>query len=327
MNSLTFRRSAAWLAVLFTVSCLGFVIFRPYALPDWFRLRNYIPPAEIVALADVTTMTDDARHLLYVNHTALEPKATFRDKCPKYDNNTIVVGCYLSGQRGIYVLRVTDGRLNGIEQVTAAHEVLHAAYERLDKDEKQRVEKLLQNYADTKLTDGRIKAALKGYEVSEPGQQLNEMHSIFGSEIASLPPELEAYYAKYFSSRAKVVALANQYQAAFTSRQAAIKQYDLDLQEQAARIKSDTQKLKDQEEAIEANRRQLETYEARGDIEAYNAGVEPFNARIAAYNALLARTRSLIVSYNALVEERNAVASQTEALQQAIDSSDLPQSQ
>jgi hypothetical protein len=323
----TFRLGIGWLVLIAVLASLGLVVSRPYAVADWVRLRGYHAPASTLALADATTMTDRSRHLFFVNHAALEPKASFRDKCPKYDNKTIVVGCYQGGQRGIYILQVPDERLAGIEQVTAAHEVLHAAYERLSKAERVRVDAMLQDYASNKLTDERIKTALKAYETSEPGQQHNEMHSIFGTEIASLPPDLEAYYNQYFTSRATVAGFAGRYQGAFTSRQALIKQYDAQLQSQSAHIKTNTQNLEDQAAAIETRRQQLDAYRTSGNVAAYNDGVEPFNASVNAYNRLLVETRSLIVSYNALVVERNAIASQTVALQEAIDSSGLPQSQ
>jgi predicted nucleic acid-binding Zn-ribbon protein len=186
---------------------------------------------------------------------------------------------------------------------------------------------LLQGYADNQLQNERIIAALQGYRKSEPGQELNEMHSMFGTEIVQLPAELESYYSQYFLNRQKVVAAANAYQAAFTSRQTSIKQYDAQLEELNNRIKSDTQQLNDMADTIDRDRRQLDAYRDSGNIEAYNNGVEPFNVRVNTYNLLLESARSRINQYNALVKERNDIAAQTIELQQAIDSSDLPQSQ
>ncbi len=327
MISRTFRRGFGLVTLICLLAVLAGLTLRPYAVIDWFRLRGYTPPAETVALADDTTMTESARHLFYINHAKLEDKTTFRKACPKYDNQTIVIGCYQGGQRGIHILSVDDERLAGIEQVTSAHEVLHAAYERLKGADRERIDGLLQAYATDDLKDERIKEALKSYEVSEPGQQLNEMHSIFGTEIAELPAGLEEYYSRYFESRDVVTAYAARYQDAFTSRQSKIKQYDADLRTQSSKIKANTEDLQNRESDIEADRRQLDANQSGGNIEAYNQGVEPFNAKVGAYNDLLVQTRRLIVQYNALVAQRNAIAAQTVALQQAIDSSSLPQSQ
>lgn len=306
---------------------LAFVLTHPHTAGDWFRLYGYTPSSAVRQLVSVTGMTGKAEHLFYINRPELLDKSQFRQRCPRYDEQTIVIGCFLSGQRGIYVLSVEDERLEGVEEVTAAHEMLHAAYERLDRGERATIDKLLQQYADNGLQNERIVEALEGYRKSEPGQELNEMHSMFGTEIASLPAELEEYYAQYFTSRQTVVKAAERYQAAFTSRQTSIKQYDEQLESLSVQIKTNTQSLERQGAIIDQERNLLDAHRQSGNIDAYNAGVEPFNAKVNAYNGLLATTREMIERYNKLVSERNAIAAQTVELQQAIDSSSLPQSQ
>ncbi len=319
--------SVASLALTAGLAILAFVIFtHGYVIADWVKLRNYDAPAAILQLADQTTMTEKARHLLYINHPSVEAKATFNSNCDKFGEQTIVLGCYQGVQRGIHVLAVTDDRLQGVEQVTLAHEMLHAAYDRLDAKTKKRVDGLLQTYADTQLKDPRITAILKNYETTEPGQQLNEMHSIFGTEIADLPAPLEQYYAQYFSDRKAIAAFAQQYQAAFTSRQAAIQQYDDQLKALGADIKSNTSSLDEQQAQIEAMSKQLDSYKNNGNISQYNAGVSTYNTRIDTYNALLVATKKQIDDYNQIVAKRNVIALQTQELQQAIDSSSLPSS-
>jgi len=317
--------SYAVFAVL--LATVGTLAWQRQAITDQLRLIGYTPSPEIVRLADATLMSGSARHLFYVNRPSLEAKADFQKSCPNYGEHTIVIGCYRGGQSGIYVLDVNDERLSGVEEVTSAHEMLHAAYERLGKKERQHIDSLLQDYAKNGLTDERIKKTLKSYETTEPGQSENEMHSIFGTEVEGLPPDLEAYYARYFTSRRNVVQLAQKYQEAFTSRQSAISTYDEQLEAMAADIKVKSQALENQGTAIDRARERLEASRHAGDVAAYNSGVEPFNAKVNTYNALLTETKSLISQYNAIVEKRNAIAAQTLELQKAIDSSNLPQSQ
>jgi hypothetical protein len=51
---------------------------------DYIQLRNYQPPANIVQLADDTTMNAAARHLLYLNKPKLANiVADFRKHCPE----------------------------------------------------------------------------------------------------------------------------------------------------------------------------------------------------------------------------------------------------
>jgi hypothetical protein len=324
MHKRFWRRGFSVTVSIVLVGLLVFTLAQPYAIIDWLRMLGYQPSQAISGLAQQTTMTSSARHLFYLNRPDVEDKPTFQKKCPKYDDQTITIGCYIGGQRGIYVLAVSDARLAGIEQVTAAHEMLHAAYERLSNGQRQYVDNLLRTYASNDLKDQRIKAALEGYKKSERGQELNEMHSMFGTEIADLPDELEQYYKQYFDNRQAVTTFAQNYQEAFQSRQEQIDRYDAQLEQQAAIIKANTQSLDQQAKTIEANRQKLDSLRSSGNLEAYNDGVAPFNAAIAAYNDLLVSTRSLIGQYNQLVETRNAIAAQKVELQTAIDSSRLP---
>ena len=140
-----------------------------------------------------------------------------------------MLGCYHSGQSGIFVLDVTDSRLDGVEQVTAAHEMLHAAYDRLSRSERSKVDAMLEDYYKNDLKDQRIVETINAYKKSEPKDVVNEMHSIFATEIASLPAPLEKYYQRYFTDRGQIVANAERYKSEFTSRQEAIVGYDAQL--------------------------------------------------------------------------------------------------
>ena len=327
MTFRTVRRGFGLTLFVVLLVVLAYVLARPYAVSDWLRLRNYEPTAEIAALVTDTAMTGTAKHLFYINRPMLLDKPSFAQACPNADNQTIIIGCYLGGQRGIHVLDVSDERLAGVEQVTAAHEMLHAAYDRLSRAERTRVDALLQDYADNGLADERIKSVLVSYQTTEPGQQHNEMHSIFGTEIANLPEELETYYRQYFDDRSQVTTFASHYQEAFTSRQAALRSYDEQLKTLNSQIDTNTSELEGREKAIKEERQQLDRYRASGDIERYNAGVDAYNASIGSYNGMLEQTRQMISRYNAIVEQRNAIAAQSAELQQAINSGDLPASQ
>ena len=45
---------------------------------DWWQLRSYQVPSEVAKLATQDAMTAYARKIYYVNHAAVEDKATFR---------------------------------------------------------------------------------------------------------------------------------------------------------------------------------------------------------------------------------------------------------
>jgi len=293
------------------------------ALSDWLRLRDYQPPATVSLLADQTTMTEVSRHLFYLNKPNLESKEKFAGDCPNSHEQTIILGCYIGGERGIFVLQVDDARLKGVEQVTVAHEMLHSAYERLDHKDKVKIDSLLQNYFDHSLKDERIRSTLEAYKISEPGQQLNEMHSIFGTEIATLPHELESYYNRYFTNRSKITDYAAQYQSAFTSRRAAIATDDTQLKAWKLQIDHSVAGLSAQNSVLKTQSGQLNTFRTAGNYEAYNNGVSTYNAQVDDYNAKIAAVKALTSQYNQLVQERNALVLEESQLQQALDASAL----
>jgi uncharacterized protein YdaU (DUF1376 family) len=290
------------------------------AFTDYLKLRTYSAPGDVATLAGQTTMTDYGRKLFYVNHPALADRSSFNGACNSRGEHTIVLGCYKSVDRGIYLFDVSDARLNGVEQVTAAHEMLHAAYDRLSSKEKADIDEQLQNFYEHQVTDKRIRDTIAAYQVSEPNDVQNEMHSIFATEMTTLPPELDRYYRKYFTDRQKVVQYANSYQSEFTSRQDKITAYDRQLADLKDSIDSATTELSRREGEISAMQRQMNSLKGADSIDEYNALVPAYNAKVDQYNAMIKSTQSNISRYNSIVQDRNALATEIRGLTQSISS-------
>ena len=321
-----FKRLITAAAVLAVLSAPVLVYVNAQALSDWWRLRNYSPPAGVASLAAQDTMTASARHIFYVNHPDLESNANqFRTDCNESEK-TIILGCYRSNQDGIFVYNVQDPRLAGIQQVTAAHEMLHAAYDRLSSHDKDYVDGLLQDYYNTGLHDQRIIDTVNSYRQTEPNDIVNEMHSIFGTEVTSLPAPLEAYYARYFTNRQTVIGYAAGYQTEFTSREDRIKADDARLAQLKSDINSEEQSLQAQLDRINSDRAGLDSLRGSGSIAAYNSSVESFNSEVETYNSGVNRLKNDISTYNQLVAARNAIAVDLNSLSQAIDTRLVPQS-
>jgi hypothetical protein len=320
-----FKRTLGVILLLALLAFPFLVYFNAQALTDWWQLRGYTPPQAVSALASQDTMTNYARHVFYVNHPDLETNSTqFRQDCSE-NEQTIVLGCYHSNQRGIFVYDVNDARLAGVQQVTAAHEMLHAAYDRLSGSQKADIDKQLQSFYDNGLQDQRVKDTIDAYKKTEPNDLVNEMHSIFGTEVASLPSGLEQYYTKYFTNRQAVVKYAQAYEGEFTSRQAQIAADDDKLDQMKAQIESQESSLNAQLSQINSDRQRLDSLRSSGQIARYNAGVPSFNAEIRAYNAGIEDLRTQISQYNQLVEERNSIAQELTSLDKAIDTRLVPQ--
>lgn len=298
---------------------IGLLAWQHDLASDWLVSRGYHPTAAMQALAHDDTMTAYARRLFYVNKPQIEESAAFNKHCANTYDQVTVLGCFVGNRQGIYVYDITDSRLEGIQQVTAAHEMLHQAYERLNVADRKRVDNLLTSYAKT-VTDPDLQEKIATYRKTEPHDVVNEMHSVFGTEVSDLPPALEQYYRRYFTDRHNITRLHAQYQQAFTERTEQIASYDAQIAELKQQIDTSKTTVDTQEKALEAQRAQLDALAASDEVSAYNAAVPGFNSRVNAQKALISQTNTLIGQYNELIDARNAIAVQKRQLQQAINS-------
>lgn len=318
------KRRSGLISLAILIVILGGGLFFREDISDWWRLRDYDPSAEVIALADETTMTESARRQFYITHPDITDRETFNTNCRQGNASeySIVLGCYVSNGTlygNIYLYDIDDPRLSGVVQVTAAHEMLHAAYDRLSSDERTRVDALLmQTYRD--MPEGRIKQTIAQYEANDPSSVPSELHSILGTELASLPPELEDYYSRYFIDRQAVVRFSAQYEAEFERRQAQVAQYDAQLASAKATIEANQAEIDARLANLEQDKAELSALESSGNGATYNARVGAYNQSVVSYNALVSEARAQIEAYNTLVETRNELALEVEELTKAIDS-------
>lgn len=285
-------------------------------LVDRWNLVGYKPSDEIVALADSATMEGRGRDLFYASDPKVNEREAFNANCTDTGEESLVLGCY-TAQR-IYIYNVTDERLKGVKEVTAAHEMLHAAYERLSGADRNRVDDLLRTEL-ARIKNARLNELIDLYNKHEPGQLLNEMHSILGTEFPDLSDELEEYYKQYFKNRAKVVAMANAYESVFVESQNRIDGYDKQLADIKRQIEANSTELDTRLADLNTQSSQLDALRNVDPI-AYNNAVPGYNASVRAYNALAERTRGLVNQYNGLVQSRNSEVAAQNDLYNSLDS-------
>lgn len=325
------KKSRSGLAALLSagvcVVLAALIILSWQPVSDWWRLRDYHPPASISRLADQDTMTPYARHLFYLNKPQLlSSVGSFRRDCPE-NEDAIVLGCYHPNQDGIYIYDVKTADLQGVSQVTAAHEGLHAIYERLSDKDRRRVDGLLEDYYKHGLTNQRVKDEIKLYQKDEPKAVVNEMHSVFGTEVSDLPPALESYYRQYFNDRSVIVAFSNKYEQAFSARQDKINQDDRQLAAIKQQIDVQEAGLQAQQDQLTAAHRQLQSLLSAGQTEEYNTRIPTYNSQVQAYNSGISSLKDLITQYNRLVAARNAIAKELTTLDKALDTRLTPDKQ
>ncbi len=281
---------------------------------DWWKLREYVPAQNIELLADHAGFNKLGERLFYVNDPMLLDKSSFAEKCV-VGEATIVLGCYVSAQN-IYIFDVADSRLDGVEEVTAAHEMLHAAFDRLSPSKQDEIGELLIATFNT-LESERIKKTIQTYEQRDNSVVVNELHSILATEVRVLPQALEDHYSQYFEDRLKVVAFAEMYAQEFERREADIAAYDAQLgtlQSEISRIEAD---VSSRAGVLTSEREALKSLS--DDPESYNRAVGVYNAKVREYNNELSGLKSLVETYNTVVQERNGIALEERELVDAID--------
>lgn len=278
--------------LLVSLALLGLalaIFLNRQALVDNFLVWQYKPSSSIAAIVERTELTEKGKFYFYASHPELANRETFNNTCTARDSEqSVVLGCY-TGMK-IYVFDIDNPKLDGIKEVTAAHEMLHAAYDRLSADERKRVDQLVETQLG-QITEERILSLVKEYDKTEPGERLNELHSILGTEVAELSPELETYYQQYFKNRGVVVALAHSYGSVFD-----------ELKSRASALLAELTALADR-----IDRRNAE----------YTAAAQQLNNDIEAFNA---RARSGRMTRAEFESERAALEAQQDNLQAFYDS-------
>lgn len=313
------RRSWQYMVLVLIIGGGATILWQRNTILDHFALRNYQSSAEVTQLVTDTSMTPYAKRLFYVNHPVLQDKDEFNAHCTDETDQVATLGCYLGDRGGIFLYNVTDERLAGVEQVTAAHEMLHQAFDRLSSKEKQRITALLEAY-NAQLTDPTIQGQMESYKDIEPTELVNEMHSIFGTQVKDLPAELETYYAQYFTDRSQIVDFYAHYRAEFDQRRQQIQAYDNQLAGIKKQIETHKSNLSSREQTLRNQRAQLDRYLEADQIVSYNAAVPGFNALVNAYRSEVNETNRLINEFNSILDARNAIAVQEQELQKALDS-------
>lgn len=312
-----FKRVISVLFATTSVVIIPIAFWQRQNVHDWWRLYNYDPPSHIKEIANNAKLNDYGRKLFYIHKPELNDRNAFNQNCPSQEQ-TIVLGCYIS-HKSIYIFDVSDERLKGIKEVTAAHEMLHAAYDRLSDKERQNIDRII-NEAFTNLNDEQLTKTIELYRNKDPAIVPNELHSILGTEVRELPEELKNYYQRYFVDRLALVSLSESYEQIFIKQQNEIKL----LAEQINNLEADLAKRKttidDLEAELNIKQSQLESQKNNNDIDGYNAGVPE-------YNSLVYKIRSLVNSYNAdviklndLIDNHNQLAIEQKRLNDELDS-------
>lgn len=227
-------------------------------IQDWLTVRDYTPTAAVERIAKRINLTPKGNFLFYASEPEVNDSTQFNERCLRREPTAAVLGCYRD--KHIFVYQVKTKELDGIQEVTAAHEMLHAAWDRMSERQRRHVESMIEA-AYLKVKTPELENRMAYYDRQQPGERTNELHSILGTEFPELGDELEEYYKTYFNSRKQIVDLHSGYQSVFTA-----------LEEQAATLRSELEQM-----SAALNR----------DIAAHNKGIDKLNHDIESHNQAL----------------------------------------
>lgn len=290
------------------------------ALNDFMVAYQYRDDTTINTYAKRLKTTDRGTFLLRASRAEVNTRESFNKNCAGLVEQTVVLGCY--SQQRIYVYDIHNPQLDGIKEVTMAHEMLHAAYERLDSRERFKIDELVAaEYG--RITDERFRETVKSYEKLEPGEQHNELHSMLATEHAQLGQELEQYYARYFTDRKAVVATAQRYESVFRKLETTQKTLVSELEGIARDLET---AIPAYEQSADRLMSDIDEFNRRADSGAFNS-LGSFNAarsglvaRQSVLEAERERINASVARYNAGKQELDALNLQAADLHKSIDS-------
>ncbi|MDI6024504.1 hypothetical protein QBL02_13245 [Leucobacter sp. UT-8R-CII-1-4] len=256
------------LALIATAGAVAFM--NRQLINDQIAANRFDAPSSIVKLTDNLEFTDSGKRIFWASTPTLDASQNFNAQCSQVDHSEEghILGCYTRGN--IHLFEVTDERLNGIIEVTAAHELLHATFARLGQDERaQLTRKLNKLYQELVPDNPQLEQRMSVYSSLSKTAFANELHSVLATELRELPDWLEEHYSTWFEDRSVIIDYFDSYHAIF------------------------------EELTARANELEAEMTALRADVEqrsaAYDAAVEQFNSE---WESFVARNEAFEFSNN-----------------------------
>lgn len=313
--------------------CIGVVLIgtalavwlnRQYIV-DWLSFVQYTPTADVAKISERTTLSDKGKFYFYSSHPSIEPADTFNKVCTRREASTAILGCYTNNR--VYVYDVTDARLDGIKEVTAAHEMLHAVYQRLGHDERTHTDALLEQEYKKLAGDKSLTERMAYYDKNEPGEKYNELHSIIATEYSDIGNDLEGYYAAYFRNRKEIVKLHSGYADVFTKLATQATTLSKQLTSLGEEIERESAEYNAAVKVLNADVKAFNTRAQGGDFDSqtvFNRERSVLVARADALDATRQKVNTDMETYEKLRTEYNQTASTSNELYKSMDSKLAP---
>ena len=289
---------------------------------DQFTVWNFDPSARLQQYIDRSTMAGDGEFLFLASTPAIETPATFDSVCSSREEDVGILGCYLPGAKTIHLFDVTDVRLDGLAEVVASHEMLHAAWDRMTAEDQGALAPLLEAEAARLSGDEKFAARLEFYARTEPGERLNELHSIIGTEIVDISDALESHYAVYFSDRHAVTDLHETSNAVFVEHQRRIEELVAEMDALVAAKDADYAAYNAGYDALGKDVNSFNVRANNGEFSSqsqFNRERNTLIRRQADLDALYLTIDAKVIAYNALIAELASLNAEGADLNRSIN--------
>jgi hypothetical protein len=194
------------LAVLVSGGIFWALTHRQY-IDDRLTVWSFEASDTITGYAERSGMTEHGEFLFLASKPSVAEAAEFNTVCTNAEDGAGILGCYRPGPKTITLFDVTNDELDGIEEVVAAHEMLHAAWDRMSENDRAQLIPLLETEYDRLSADPAFLARMELYSHVATAEFENELHSIVGTEARGISAELTEHYARYFDDREALVDL------------------------------------------------------------------------------------------------------------------------
>ena len=301
------------------------IIVNRQRVVDQITVWQFHSTGEIDALVDRAGMNDNGKFYYLASQPKLDATSDFNNECNRIENVTAILGCYSDSR--IYIYDVTDKQLDGVREITATHETLHAVYVRLSADEQSKVNILLEAEYKKLENNKDYTNRIAFYARTEPGERDNELHSVIGTEIANISPALETYYSKYFSDRQKVVALDIKYNSVFQKLETRANELAGQLNTLASSISNDSTRYNADAQVLNDD---IVAFNNRAENGQFSSQAQfasersVLSDRVVELDAMRTSINNNITNYNSILIEYNSIASESKKLYNSINSTLAP---
>jgi hypothetical protein len=301
----------------------GWAAANPRVVADQVTVRTTELDPAVAEYAVAAGLSARGLFLLHASRTEIVAAERFDGYCTNREPGIGVLGCYTLAEGRIFLYDVTNPDLAALEPVVAAHEMLHAAWDRMSSAEHRALAPLLEEAFASLGPEHELVERIAAYEAVDPRSRIPELYAIIGSEVPVIPRALEQHYRQWFDDRSQSTALSARVSALFRDLEVRLSTLSEELTELAARITAEQAAYDALASELQSD---IEIFNSRAQTPGWYTNESTFlrdrDALLVRQDALdeqLAATNALVARYNALLDQLQQLNAEAETLNRAIN--------